>query len=160
MSGLEQYLGRTFDVMAFQGVTTRREAKLSQELFDTEAAGRICTGIQKLVQRFLLELLTRRGSMTFLPDRGCDFLTQAARGFRTEMDVSVEFALAIVDISRNLQAEETDEWPDDERFADAELTGILLSSSQLSLSIRLTSRAGTSRTFIAPVAALPMAIGV
>jgi hypothetical protein len=70
-----QYVGRVFDILALRGAVTRGSVNLSQTLFDATTSGEVCTGIQKLAQRWALEFLTIRGSMGFhLANRGIDFL--------------------------------------------------------------------------------------
>lgn len=160
MTAISKYYNRRIDVAAFSGGTvTLREVQLSQELFSQGSPGQVCAGIQKLAQRFIMELFTIRGSMTFLPDRGCDFLIDASRGFYTELDAIIAFNLAIVDVARNLQREEDDTWPDDERFASAELISLILSGDRVTLRVKLQSRAGDAREFLAPIPIVPIPVG-
>lgn len=148
------YQGRTVDVMAFQDVVgPGKEARLTPSL--VTGGGTVCTGIQKLAQRFLLELLTEQGTILHLPERGTRFLPNLRRGIRTELDVFTAFGFAVANAARNLRADETTADPDDERFARAELTSVALLPGHVTLHIRLTSRAGTSRPVILPLALVP-----
>jgi hypothetical protein len=72
-----------------------------------------------------------------------------------------------MNIRRNLQAEETSDMPDDERFADAELLNAAVLPGEnvsqnsgttavfLTLGVKITSLAGDSREIILPINTLP-----
>lgn len=144
------YAGRTFDLAAYQEQAGTTE--LLADLALPAASGTLLTGIRKLAQRFLLELFTERGSMRYLPDRGCDFLTAARQGrLRTPFDVLAAFSAALVDIRQNLTSEETDADPPDEQFADATVAALTVRPGFLALTLRITSQAGTSREVLAPL---------
>ena len=149
---ISDYVGRTVDVLAYTGGTAAGERRLSMALATAGDSGQICTGIQKLAQRFLIELLTEQGTMIYLPLRGCGFMREARLGmWRSPLDVMSAFSAALLDIKENLQLEEASTDPDDERFFDAELVAVTLDGSEASVTIRITSLAGTSRKFIAPL---------
>jgi hypothetical protein len=146
------YAGRTYDVLAFRGAAARGEVRLDQSLFGTDA-GTICTGIQKLAQRFVLELLTERGSLPYSPTRGTTFMTRLQQGWlRTEADVFVAFSFALNDLELNLMAEEAVTDPDDERFASASLDRVFIEPGVVVLHVTVWSRAGLARKVILPVA--------
>lgn len=147
------YAGRRVDVLALRGAQEMGEVQLQQTLFDEESAGEICTGIQKLAQRWTVEFLTEAGSMRFLPNRGCRFMTDVRFGrMHTEVDVETSFLFSMVPVGRNLQNEEDEEMAADERFASAELLAIVIQPGYLSLSVKINSQAGTSRKVILPLA--------
>ena len=149
---LSDYIGRTVDVLAYQGARSRGEALLIQQLVSNTNSGQITTGVQKLAQRFLLELLTEQGSMTYLPSRGCTFITEANQGgWRSALDVQAAFSSALTDIEANLTEEESDDDPDDERFDSADLLAVTFTIGSVSLFIQINSVAGTSRTAILPL---------
>lgn len=155
MSAL-QYQNRAFDVLAVRGAAYPGSALLSQTLFGTDAAGEICTGVQKLAQRFLLEFLTEKGSLTFLPERGCAFLRLLRLGYlRTEADVAVEFNFAVLEIKQNLTGDEVATTPNDERFQNAVLDSVALDADAMTLNITITSVAGDTREVILPLALVP-----
>jgi hypothetical protein len=153
---LADYQGRTVDLVAYlprQGVST---TTLAQELASPGNGGQVIAGIQKLVQRFLLELLTERGSMIYLPARGTDLMTKARQGFiRTHLDAQAAFAAALLLAQTNLQGEESREDPTDERFAGAELLEIVAIPGHVQARIRVTSQAGSSAVILAPLPILP-----
>jgi hypothetical protein len=155
MSTLADYIGRTVDVSAFHGVEATGEVQLRQVLAETESSGLVITGIQKLAQRFVLEFLTDKGSMKYLPARGGTFLANARAGsLRTEVDVFTSFELALGSIESALLAEENSTDPDDERYLFAELTNIVFTPDHIKLYITLNSRAKTTRSIILPISTL------
>lgn len=161
MTTILDYQGRRFDVMAFQGAQAAGTAKLRQELFNDDVSGTVATGSQKLAQRFVLEFLTEKGSMIYLPDRGTEFMTKARAGFlRSEQDVMMAFNFALIDIRQNLLAEEelynALAMQDDEKFANAALQSMSLLADQLKLTIVVASQAGQNRQIILPISTTPI----
>jgi hypothetical protein len=147
---------RVYDVLAFQGAKLLGEVRLDQILFSEAAAGMLCTGIQKLAQRFVLEVLTEKGSMLYLPDRGTTFMTRFRQGYlRVEADVFIAFNLALNDAELNLTAEEADTDPDDERYASASLDLVIITVDAVVLHVTVQSRAGNTRAVILPIATTP-----
>ena len=151
---IEDYVGRKIDILAYYtGETGTGEVKLEQTLVPEGTGGVVTTGIQKLAQRFLLELLTERGSMTYTPTRGCDFMKEARLGYlRTPLDVMASFSAALTDIKRNLRLEDDDDDSDDEKFASAEVISVSLTGGSASVHVKVISQAGSTRTVIAPLA--------
>lgn len=153
---LQDYANRKYDYLAFQNVDVSRETKLGLALYDEDTSGKICTGIQKLAQRWALEFLTELGSMVHRPDRGCEFMTLVRFGrLRNRADVSSAFVAANLTVARNLQLEEYPNMPDDERFEAAELANVSIQPSFIDLRVIIVSRAGNSRAVILPVETLP-----
>jgi hypothetical protein len=133
------YIGRTIDVAAFQNVTDHKTL-LVQALAEPGKSGTILTGVAKLGQRFLMELLTKRGSMRFLPNRGCNFMIEAQLGYiRTQFDLLSSFSRALLDVAENLKNEEADTDPLDERFGSAEIDSLEFDGSNAKIFIRVTS---------------------
>lgn len=156
MATLVDYRGRTVDVAAFLGWERGlgREALLEQTLTDEALpGGGVLTGVLKLVQRFLLILLTEQGSLVYLPEAGCRFMSDAGSGrWRTSADVFQSFNFSLLDVKRQLRQLETEADPDDEKFLDAAVLGITLSpQDQAVLRLQLTTQAGTRRVFVAPI---------
>lgn len=147
---------RVYDVLAFQGAKPMGEVLLEQFLFDDAAAGMLCTGVQKLAQRFVLELLTESGSMPYLPARGTQFMVRFRLGIlRTEADVFIAFNLALNQLELALTAEELDTDPADERYAGASLDSVVIADATVVLHVRLWSQAGTAREVIMPISTTP-----
>lgn len=147
------YLNRTVDVAAFSGQRPAGDTLLTAALADEGQGGLVVTGIVKLAQRWTMEFMTIRGTMAALPERGCDFFGQVARGeLRTSLDASQAFYLSAEQVRTNLVAEETVEDPDDESYADVTLLAATVSGDKLTLRVQIESRAGTARTAILPFA--------
>jgi hypothetical protein len=165
---LSDYVNRRYDYLALRNTTGPGERKLGLELFNADTSGQITAGVQKLAQRWLLEFLTERGSIPGLPNRGSGFM-KAARigGFRTQINVQTEFALADMNITRNLRAEEPADMPDDEKFGSAVITnigilpGYAVSDTSgttavfLTLGVKITSLAGNNADIVFPIEILP-----
>lgn len=152
-----KYINRRFDVLALRGQQPMGEVLLSQSLHGQDSSGEICTGVQKLAQRWAMEFLTIRGSMLFLPERGTHFMLHARRGmFRSETDVRSEFNFAAVMARQNLIAEETADMHPEERFATANLLKIVISPGFLALYVEIISQAGENREVILPIDILPI----
>lgn len=140
MSTVADYIDRTIDVSAFQGIKERGEVLAFPSLTDAEGKGNVVTGIAKLGQRFLLELLTEAGSMRYKPTRGSTFLIELNQGYiRTQLDLFAAFNRALIDIKRTLQSEEADTDPDDERYGSSEILGIEFMPGWASVSVALRS---------------------
>ena len=152
-----QYIGRTYDIMAYQGVLPIGVARLTAGIATPESpGGMICTGIQKLLQRFLMLLTLKKGTKPYDLEAGTTFFTELQQGLlRTELDVVTAFSLAVGDISSQLVAMETTDTPDDERFSDASLLNLRIDIGVVMLQISVSSLAGAER-----VAILPLSIAV
>jgi hypothetical protein len=147
------YIGRTVDHVAFDDMQVGRDTLLSQQLVKEGQSGALITGIQKLAQRYLIELLTELGSLRYLPRRGTQFMIDARAGFwRTPADVQSSFSSSSLDLRTNLIGEESEDDPEDERFAGADLLSVALSAPDyVTMSVMLHSLAGTSRRVIFPI---------
>ena len=153
---IQDYVGRKIDILAYYTDETGvGEVQLEQKLAPQGTGGLITTGIQKLAQRFLLELLTEKGSMIYNPTRGCDFMKEARLGYlRTPLDVMASFSAALSDVKRNLQLEEKVTDSADEKLASAEVLSVNLVGDKASVSVQILSQAGTTRTVVAPLAVM------
>lgn len=152
MSAID-YVGRTADLLVFHSTDENVNLPVTQAIVPAgRYSGYLTTGIQKLTQKFLLALLTIRGSKQYKPLDGCQFMADVRRGrWRTVADVRQSFYSALVDVKRQLQLDENAETPEDEQYAEASLDDVKLTWPDASLTITLVSAAGTSRTFVAPL---------
>lgn len=150
-AGVRDYAGRTVDYLAFDNAKKTGEALLNQTL--AERSGALITGIEKLVQRFLIELLTEKGSLDYDLNRGTFFMTQLRSGVvRTSQELFAAFSSAEVDVRNNLRLEEdADTDPDDEQYSLAILQNASLLGDTATLTIQVMSGAGESRTVIYPL---------
>lgn len=152
------YVGRQFDLLALQGARPVGDVLLSQTMFSVQDLGQVCTGVQKLAQRWLLHLLTVRGSMPFNADDGTDFITDARSGrWHTEEDVQESYEFAAADVALYMTREESAAMHPEDRFRSAVLQRIaLLPDRSVSLTVAITSLAGTTRKVILPVPFSPI----
>lgn len=145
----QDYVGRTIDLWLFQ--QQEPGAALPQSLF-IPVPGYICTGIEKLTQRWLIEFLTESASVKFLPDRGNAFLTEFKRGnLQSELDIFAEFGFAADQIYNTIVFNTPAAAPTDEQLSSATLLEAVISADQIQLNIRIRSVAGTSRQVILPI---------
>ena len=158
MSTARQYLDRKFDVLAFRGAQSRGDVLVNQSLFGADVGGEVCTGVQKLAQKWALEFLTIRGSMPFhLSERGSDFMRWVRQGrLRTEFDVQAFFNFAAQQVRVNLLNEETEDTHPEERLVRATLLRIALLGDSLELFVSITSQAGETREVTLPIAITPV----
>ena len=141
MTTIADYTDRLVDVSALQGAVATGEVELRMRLADDGEGGRIVTGIAKLGQRFLMELFTEKGSMTFQPATGSTFLTELRAGrVRTPGELIGAFHRAMLDVTRNLQAAEETTDPADELFASATVDRVRLSNTAAVMYITLSSQ--------------------
>jgi hypothetical protein len=150
-SEIPKYIGRTIDVLAFRGGARFGDNLLTQSLADETNTGEICTGLQKLAQRFLIVLLTETGSVKYFPTQGTSFMISLAQGrVHNETDMRAVFGLALQELTPQMVDDESDTDPDDERFSSAELEAIQIVPGYVNLTISITSRDG-SATIILPI---------
>ena len=147
------YHNRLIDVSVFNGIRETGMATVSQSLF--ENGGSVCTGIQKLIQRWILTFLTPKGAVKFHPERGTTFLSDAT-GFKTEINAEASFYTCNSHARAQLKDEEDDSMPDEERIGNVELEGITVNATGFELRIRLTSRAGETAPLILPITINPL----
>ena len=151
MSNISDYQNRTFDILAFQ--PSGGSAELAQTLANDSSSGLICTGIQKLSQRWVLEFLTPVGSMPYIAARGSSFMANVRAGrVRNNVDVLSFFSIAASEVGTNLINEDATSDPDDERYSSASLQGFSINTDgKLVLDVIILSAAGTARKVIFPI---------
>lgn len=147
------YTGRLVDLFIFQGALPSGDQRIS--LSFGEGGGEITTGIQKLLQSYAILFLTERGSVPNLPDLGTDFVTTVRQGrIQDETDVKSEFLVASELIQQVLDLEvDTYSLPEDEQLESSTLESFTIDKAEslISLSVRVTSVAGETRTLFLPV---------
>ena len=147
------YKDRKIDLLVFQNAGVGTFELVDMFLVIPGTSGLVCTGIVKLAQRFLLELLTEQGTIPYDPLRGTTFMRELRLGLvPTTVDAEISFALALDQAKLRLQLEETDAMPGDERYGRAELLSLTIAPADtLKLRIQLTSLDGTGVTLILPI---------
>lgn len=112
--------------------------------------GRIITGSDKLVQKYVVILMTEKGSIPYAPKRGSNFINiLKMNGMYTEADFLTAFAGAQLDLSSQLKPKPTD--PSDEQFKKATVKNITITSDTISLMITIFTAAGTGIQVTVPI---------
>lgn len=162
MTAAIAYLNRRFDVLSLRGAKALGDIQLQQSLFGGSSGGDVCTGVQKLAQRWTLEFLTERGSMPFhMSTRGSDFMRWLRRGFiRSEYDIRAYFNFAAQQVKTNLINEETNDMNPEDRFQEAILLGNRLFDGLLEMHVNVVSLAGDNREVILPIPITPVNLSI
>lgn len=147
------YLNRSIDIAVFQGIKSSGVVTVDQSLFNN--GGEVCTGIQKLIQRWLIAFLTPEGSVKFHPEWGTSFLSEAGN-FKNEIDAATEFYMCNSDACDQLRDEDTEDLPEDEQLDSVSLDNITVTDDGFSLKVTLTSLAGDSAPLILPITINPL----
>ena len=153
MTVTTNYYNRSVDLSVFQGIKSSGMATVDQALFTN--GGEVCTGIQKLIQRWLIAFLTPEGTVKFHPEWGTEFLAEAGN-FKNEVEAETEFYLCNSDACDQLREEEDDNMSDDERIDSVELKSVIVSSTGFSLSVKINSLAGESSPLVLPITINPL----
>jgi hypothetical protein len=132
-----------FDVSAFR---VDGKGPATQELAGV-SGGDTVEGLDKLVQRFTLQLMSRKNEVPFSSNSGCDFCDRIALGrVATESDIFVAFAASLGQVVTALRAEELAEDSDDEKLGRVRLLGMTMSTAgTLFLHLTLVSVSGNVR---------------
>jgi hypothetical protein len=156
MAANTNYTGRTVDLSMFLGAQASGETAIQ---LDFAGGGSVITGIEKLIQSFLMLFLTEQGTVQYFPSIGSGFVTALRLGqLRTEVQVQQQFDLAVEEVGQTMAlAADTAKLPSDETFASATLLSFNLDTadSKLVMQIQIASLAGVSRQIYLPV---PIAI--
>jgi len=145
----------TYDIAVFQPAVKPGDES-AQQLWADANTGLVVTGIVKLAQRFLLELLTVRGSMPFHLERGSALLQFVREGrIRNEVDAHTYFQYAVGQIEPNLYADELATDPPEELYTSVDVLGVTFSRDVLSYRIKLNSAAGEFRVLSVPLSVIP-----
>lgn len=153
MSVTTNYHKRLIDLSVFHGVKAIGIATVDQSLFNQ--GGEVCTGIQKLIQRWLITFLTPKGSVKFHPEWGTPFLENAT-SFKNEMAAESSFYMCNSIACDQLKQNEDDSMPDEERIQGVSLISITVNTTGFNLKVRLVSRAGNTAPLILPITLNPL----
>ena len=141
---LSKYGNRTFDYAVVHGAEIGKDRLAELSIVRPG----VSTGMQKLMQRYIIELLTPLNDLKFHTS-GCDFVKDSLGAF-SEDQVRNAFAFANALISNRMRAASTG-LPDDERLEEAELTDVSFIGDTISVSIALHNQAGSEYEIILPV---------
>lgn len=151
------YAGRQVDLELLQSVTT---PKGEQRVYLTSVGDKpkIVSGVQKLIQRYAVLLLTTLNDIRFDPKQGGILVSSLAAGRIQNTGYLYHiFGMANMNTLRILSDDDSDTRfgvpPADERLTDAELidTALDYTTGTISMTVALTTAAGTSFTFVVPV---------
>jgi len=147
-----QYAGRSVDILMFDDFRERGDTLVTQALVLPGQRGAVIAGIEKLAQRFVIELLTEQGSVLGDPTRGCPFMTDANRNrWNSQQDVNSSFNLSLVLIQSRMVQDQLPTDPPDERLRSATLTEIIFTRDRVAITIEIQSVAGTDRVVLLPL---------
>ena len=146
------YTGRLVDTLIFQGVDFTGKASLPVQLLFGDSE-RIISGAQKMIQRWVIAFLTKRGSVQANPNFGTEFMRNLEQGYIvTDVDVQSEFLNAVVLTAESVAVGLANQTvPTDEQLESSELLSFDLQPGSLSLSVRITSVAGEGATVLLPL---------
>jgi hypothetical protein len=147
------YTGRTVDLLGFQNTAPSGQTEVSLALFGDDGRSHVTTGIQKVAQRFVLGLLTEKGSQFHDPSYGTYFLRELKLGgSNNNARFQLVFNNASVDILSQQNVRLTGDEPDDEVLASVVLQSFSFPTpDKLMMTVKLLSRAGESRVVRLPV---------
>ncbi len=146
------YTDRTKDVsIAYKVNPSSSEVQTIKLSFGTISS--YCAGVQKLIQRYMIVLLTEKGSQEDSPLFGTDLMTKlryAGRMNISQVRHTFNFANAeVVSAFRKFQTKNTG--PLDEQLDTAVLETVTVANGQLNMGIRIYTMAGNEVSVIAPI---------
>ena len=145
------YVGRTKDISINRGINPRLLPVQPVNL----AFGRVsqfCTGVQKLVQRYMISFLTALGSQEDFPTFGTSFLLRLNQGGVTTSDIQHLFNFANMSVGKTFKDyDKLNTVPLDEQLYSASLVSVNVTASSVSLSIKLVCMAGETVDFVLPL---------
>ena len=152
---MSAYVGRLIDLL-ITNVPSTEDGVDTLLVTDFGTTGKVCTGIQKAAQQWHIHFLTERGSVKSDPTYGTEFLPLCRGKNLSEATVIKSvFVTAESQLQRWSKLNvDLDVMPDDEVISQATLLSFSFSNGTLTLRVLLTTRAGTSRTFIAPISSV------
>ena len=148
------YTGRKKDISVFQNPDPLLIGAQSV-LPSFGKSARFCSGVQKLVQRYAIILLTNLNSQPAFTDFGTDFLYTVKAGISPvdQIRAAQIFNLASYDAVTLLkQYQSTDtSIPSDEKISDAKLTNLALAGGYAAFEVTIYTEAGDNIEFIIPL---------
>lgn len=148
------YTGRKKDISIFQSPDALKlgAQDVSPKFGKTTKA---CAGVQKLIQRYAIMLLSSVNSQPNFKDFGTAFMPTLTAGISPtdKLAAAQIFASANYTTVLALKAyqKKNQEIPLDERIAKAVLDSITLSGSYASFNIKIYTEAGDNVTFLIPI---------
>jgi hypothetical protein len=148
------YTGRKKDISIFQTPDASRVGVQDVSAsFGRQA--KFCAGVQKLLQRYAILLLSDLGSQPNYPNFGTDFMSTIKAGISPVDNLAAMqiFSSASYDAVLVLREYQTTrpEIPPDERITRAELTGVSLYGSYAAFDVTIYTEAGEVVKFLVPL---------
>jgi len=148
------YTGKRKDISIFQYPDALQIG--SQDVAPTFGKNpRFCAGVQKLIQKYAIVLLTNISSQSEYPDFGTNFLYRMQSGVapKDTLLASQIFYAASHTTVATLQKYQVSNpaIPLDERIASAELVSISLLGGYVAFAVRITTATGDTVPFIVPL---------
>ena len=145
------YTGRLVDLFIMQGAQPAGMRPITTGL-DGNNGGKIIAGVQKAAQTFIIIFLTEKGSRLHDAEFGTRFLTTIRHSNINDSLMAIIFRDAAEDVLTQQERYFVAGQLDDEIISALDLiTFTVPNSTEMSLTVQLTTRAGTSRTVIVPV---------
>lgn len=140
----------SYDVAILQADSS---GNVVQDMASSTNNGYKVTGRLKLLQRFMIELLTEKGSLVYLPNRGCNFVPLVRSSSTGTWDLIAAFSTALLDIIVNMSAEDTvrEETDTAEMLSSVELVSLVMGDGTMALKVKLTSQDGMSFNAVIPL---------
>ena len=148
------YTGRKKDISIFQSPdATATGPQDVTAAFGVQA--KFCSGVQKLIQRYAILLLSDQGSQFNYPTFGTNFMSTIKAGISpvdklAAMQIFSSASYDAVLALRNYQAARP-EIPPDERIVRADLSSISLYASFAAFNVTIYTEAGTAVKFLVPL---------
>ena len=145
------YTGRQKDINIF-GYKNPNTQTISTASLSFGRVSSYCAGVQKLLQRYTIALLTKLGSQTTYPDFGTDF-TSSLESSQTSQDLqhALVFANALV-ISEFRQYQAVNSGlPLDEQIQTVTINALTYTQGVLYLNLSILTLAGDAVQYILPL---------
>jgi len=152
------YSNRQIDIELLQSILKPGVDPQRVNLAVVTKSPKIVTGMEKLVQRYTLLLLTRIGEIHFDPTSGSSLMDALLSGtIQSKGNLLTLFSLANLSVMRTINQEDslTDiygDMPLDEQLQSANLTdaSVDTATATVYLNVSLTTKAGSNMEFIIP----------
>ena len=147
------YTGRQTDILILRGANVNT-ANAVQTTIEFGSPSSMCAGVQKLMQRYAISMLTILGSQQNFASFGTTLMSSLQNaGGQTTSDLNHLFNyanLTVVTNFRNYQANNPSNFPD-EQLNTATLNSVDISGNSVRLNISIVSVAGTTVQFLLPI---------
>lgn len=151
------YAGRTVDLLLLKTVMSVPvvNKRVGIDVSNVVDEPMIVSGIEKMVQRYVIAFINAMGSTRFRQGHGTEIVPRVASGMVYSM-ATLESAAAEANLLAGRQiilADAGEETPDDERLVSSDVVDLEFSreKSMVRISVRLTTAAGNSYVYIIPV---------